>query len=241
MLLGIILLAGWGWTLLHSIKAFRIGPKTRHTVATRLEQYGDSARSRLQDHFKDAGLPYPPAKLIFACFKQERLLEIYACDEMGEYRWVHAYPIQGLSGGDGPKLRKGDCQVPEGFYRIESLNPNSRFHLSLRLDYPNALDRRQAALEGRTQMGGDIMIHGGSSSIGCLAMGDPAIEELFVLAADSGRENIEAILCPLDFRACGLSLESDPERPWVNTLYYSIAERLAQLPPSKSKELHEPL
>src|SRR5204863_8498878 len=62
--------------------------------------------------------------------------------------------------------------ISEGIYPIESLNPNSRFHLSLRIGYPNAFDRAQAAKEKRTNLGGDIMIHGNSVSIGCLAMGE---------------------------------------------------------------------
>ena len=68
------------------------------------------------------------------------------------------YPIRAASGALGPKLREGDRQVPEGVYDIESLNPNSRFHVALRVGYPNAFDRQMAGREGRTALGGDIMI-----------------------------------------------------------------------------------
>ena len=98
--------------------------------------------------------------------------------------FVLADPILAASGVSGPK-REGDKQVPEGFYRIELLNPNSRYHLSLRVNYPNADDLERARQDGRalSTLGGDIMIHGGSASIGCLALGDPAVGE----ALRSGR------------------------------------------------------
>ena len=75
---------------------------------------------------------------------------------------------------------EGDKQVPEGFYRIELLNPNSRYHLSLRVNYPNADDIERAREDRRDllNLGGDIMIHGGAESIGCIAIGNPAIEHL---------------------------------------------------------------
>src|SRR5690606_33287906 len=110
-------------------------------------------------------------------------------DAHGAWVAVHQYPVLAASGQAGPKLREGDRQVPEGFYAIESLHPNSRFHLALRVNYPNQSDRQRAAEDGRTNLGGDIMIHGSNASVGCLAMGDPAAEDLFVLVADVGIQN----------------------------------------------------
>lgn len=83
---------------------------------------------------------------------------------------------------------------PEGVYVIEWLNPNSRYHLSMRVSYPNAWDRQEATRENRTQLGGDIMIHGSNASIGCLAMGDEAAEDLFILAARTGISHVDVIL-----------------------------------------------
>lgn len=129
----------------------------------------------------------------------------------------------------GPKLRAGDLQVPEGLYRVELLNPNSRFHLSLRLDYPNAFDRRRARADGRTRLGGDIMIHGNAVSIGCLAMGDPAAEDLFVLAADTGIGHVSVIVAPTDLRV--RAAPRDPTLPpWVDQLYARIRTALDELP-----------
>ena len=83
--------------------------------------------------------------------------------------------VAAASGGAGPKRREGDLQVPEGVYRIDRFNPNSRFHLSLGLDYPNASDR----LRGARRPGADIFIHGNRVSIGCLAMTDRVIDEIY--------------------------------------------------------------
>lgn len=128
----------------------------------------------------------------------------------------------------GPKLREGDRQVPEGVYPLESLNPNSRFHVALRVGYPNELDRQAGQQEGRGNLGGDIMIHGGSASIGCLAIGDPAAEELFVLAAAVGIENVTVVLSPLDLRH--RPLPAGLGDGWRATLYGDVKEQLAQLP-----------
>jgi murein L,D-transpeptidase YafK len=121
--------------------------------------------------------------------------------------------------------------VPEGFYALEALNPNSRFHLSLKLDYPNAVDRQQAALEGRDQLGGDIFLHGKDVSVGCLAMGDMAIEELFVLVALIGIERVTVLLAPYDFRQ--RAVERDSSRPqWVEALYRDLHRELGLFTPT---------
>jgi murein L,D-transpeptidase YafK len=144
-------------------------------------------------------------------------------------RLVRSFPILAASGHAGPKLREGDRQVPEGLYRIESLNPNSRFHLALRVGYPNASDLEHAAGDGRANLGGDIMIHGGAASIGCIAIGDLAIEEVFVLAAETGIERIALIIAPFDLRARPDESAWPQEPRWVPDLYRAIAEAMAPL------------
>ena len=81
--------------------------------------------------------------------------------------------------------------MPEGVYRIVALNPNSSYHLSMKLDYPTEFDLSKARAEGRTRPGSDIFIHGKAVSIGCVAVGDDAIEEIFVLV----REDAEHFGC----------------------------------------------
>jgi len=137
-------------------------------------------------------------------------------------------PILGASGTEGPKLREGDGQVPEGVYAIESLNPNSRHHLALRVGYPNAFDRTMAEQDGRANLGGDIMIHGGSLSIGCLAIGDEAIERLFLLAADTGPEAVRLVIAPCDLRT-GPSRSEGPQPTWLPELHARLASELTQM------------
>ena len=88
---------------------------------------------------------------------------------------MRTFPFQGFSGTLGPKLREGDGQIPEGLYRIEYLNPNSSYHLSLKIDYPNAFDREKGRSDGRERLGYDIFIHGKSVTVGCIPIGDEAI------------------------------------------------------------------
>jgi murein L,D-transpeptidase YafK len=205
------------------------------TIEDRLEQYGLAARARLAPHFTNASIAYPPSGLVFIGLKEEKVLQVYAKSGTNNYTFVREYPIQAASGIAGPKLREGDKQVPEGIYAIELLNPNSSYHLSMRIGYPNTFDREQAAKEGRTKLGGDIMIHGKAKSIGCLAMGDEAAEELFVLAADTKIENMAVIIAPVDFRA-GKTLPENAKLPsWTESLYPEIKARLAEFPSPKTK------
>ena len=215
--------------LLFVMTALNHNPSRAATVAERLEQYGAVARARLSPYFAQQKVTYPPSELIFVGLKAEKLLEVHAKSGTNGFRLIRTFPILAASGGAGPKLREGDRQVPEGIYPIELLNPNSSYHLSLRIGYPNAFDRAKAAKEGRTNLGGDIMIHGKARSVGCLAMGDEAAEDLFVLAADTGFEKITVLLTPVDFRA-GKTVPANAKLPgWTADLYPKIKARLAGL------------
>lgn len=135
-----------------------------------------------------------PKDIFLRAFKEEGELEVWVRFRSGErYRLFKTYPIAAQSGGPGPKRREGDRQVPDGFYRIEGLNPRSQFHLSLRVDYPNASDQKRSDPKSP---GSDIFIHGGRASIGCLAMTDPLIEELYVLVAKGWPKKVELHLFP---------------------------------------------
>jgi hypothetical protein len=199
------------------------------TVSDRLSEFGNVVHARLEPRFREIGVAYPPRKLVLVGLKQERQLEIWVSDESHDLRYLKSYPILAASGTSGPKLKEGDRQVPEGLYIIESLNPNSRFHLALRVNYPNDFDKEHARLDGRTDLGGDIMIHGGAASIGCLALGDPAAEDLFVLAAEAGIKNISIVLSPVDFRLRELSPDAPPSPSWTPELYAQIRESLSSL------------
>ncbi len=207
----------------------------RKSVTDRLGEFGEAARGRLKPAFDKAGVKYPPPSVKLVAVKAERVMKIYAPDNRGSNQWIRTYPVLAASGGPGPKLHEGDGQVPEGIYPIEAFNPNSLYHVSLRVGYPNEFDRAMAAREGRTNLGGDIMIHGQAVSIGCLAMGDEAAEDLFVLAADTGLQNIRVIITPVDFRA-GKTVSKVLNLPgWGDELYTQIKQELAVLPLEKSE------
>lgn len=201
----------------------------KFSVEDRLETYGEAVKKRLQPDFEKINMQYPPAKIKLLAFKKEALMEIWVSGTaMTEYKLLKTYPILALSGNLGPKLQEGDYQTPEGFYTVESLNPNSKYHLALRLNYPNATDRRNSKALGISKPGSDIMIHGKNCSIGCLAMGDLAIEEIFVLSALTGIRNISVTISPVDFRSTEMPLLKYKLPDFCKDLYPAVKKDLEQ-------------
>ncbi|WP_163832787.1 L,D-transpeptidase family protein [Spartinivicinus ruber] len=192
----------------------------KRTVQSAIDEYGPNARKKLETYFETAGVSYPPSEVALLAIKQSKALEVWASDG-GAWKKIHTYQVQAASGKLGPKLNEGDRQVPEGVYKIEGLNPNSSYHLSLKLNYPNEYDLNWAKIEGRTTPGTNIFIHGKAVSIGCLAMGDEAIEELFVLAHATGKNNISVIISPVDPRTQEL-IPPQHSAAWVGDLYKTI-------------------
>lgn len=198
------------------------------TLQDAVEAYETDAEERLRPYLESAGFRNAPRELALLGFKTEERLELWARDT-GPFRHVRDYPFTAMSGGSGPKLREGDGQIPEGVYRIVALNPNSSYHLSMKIDYPNAFDRRMAERDGRTRLGGDIFIHGKAASIGCIPVGDRAIEELFVLVTKTGRQHVNVIIAPEDFRR--VPADTEGQRPrWIGELYSDITAALRRYP-----------
>ncbi len=200
-----------------------VGKRTVDGVVATL---GPGARERLAPYLERASVQETPERVTLIAIKDESRLEVWVGPESSP-TFVRAYAIARQSGTGGPKLREGDGQVPEGVYRIESLNPNSSYHLSMRVNFPNAFDLARAAEEGRSEPGSDIFIHGKDVSIGCLAMGDEVIEELFVLAADVGVERMSLLIAPSDPRHAPL----EPRGPaWVAGLYATLTRAISRYP-----------
>jgi murein L,D-transpeptidase YafK len=157
----------------------------------------EAADERLRAVFAEAGLAYPAREIFLRVLKHERVLELWARSHPDAgFTLVRSYPVCALPGQLGPKRRMGDVQVPEGFYFIDGFNPRSAFHLSLRVDYPNTADRmRREALT----LGGDIFIHGGCATVGCVPIEDRNIEEVYWLAVqvtDAGQRLIPVHIFP---------------------------------------------
>lgn len=123
------------------------------------------------------------APVFMRIFKEESELEVWV--QNGErFDLFRVYPICTYSGALGPKQKTGDEQAPEGFYYVppSRMNPHSRFHLSFNLGYPNTYDR------AHKRTGSYLMVHGNCVSIGCYAMTDEKIEEIYALADAALRE-----------------------------------------------------
>lgn len=135
------------------------------------------ATSPLEARLAAAGFKWG-APIFIRVFKQTFELEVWL--KRGDrFEKFATYPICYFSGNLGPKLRTGDWQSPEGIYQVEArqLNPNSRWHKAFNLGFPNAFDRAH----GRT--GSFLMVHGGCSSVGCYAITNPAIDDVYRLAS----------------------------------------------------------
>lgn len=200
----------------------------KETVQSLKEKIESTTLERLKADFEKVGLNQFPKKIIIVGLKEERRLEIYF-EKENQIKQLKNYPFTAFSGDLGPKLKEGDRQIPEGIYKIEYLNPNSSYHLSLKVSYPNQFDKSKAVLDKRTKLGGDIFIHGKEVTIGCIPIGDQAIEEVFMLAQNAFNRTIKVIISPRDFRKN--NVYPDIEKiDWENELYQMIEKELKLLP-----------
>ena len=184
-----------------------------------------TSKQRLHRHLADANFIYYPKNLTLIGLKHEEILEVWT-KQNGKNVHLVDYPFTAFSGILGPKFKEGDRQIPEGIYGISFLNPNSKFHLAMRINYPNAFDKKMAKKEKRTHLGGDIMIHGSNRTIGCIPIGDDKIEELYFLAERVGITNIKVILAPVDFRKISVNIKKTNKHPWLKELYAKIKKEM---------------
>lgn len=154
---------------------------------------GEPDLASYADRLKSAGVA-EGAPVLIRIFKSEFELELWMQRD-GVFQLFATYPICRWSGVLGPKLQQGDRQAPEGFYTVDSsaLNPNSRWYRSFNLGFPNAFDRAH----GRT--GSLIMVHGGCGSIGCFAMTNAQMQEIWKLvtgALSGGQKRFQVQVFP---------------------------------------------
>lgn len=151
------------------------------------------------------------SQIFIRIFKLPGELEIWM-EDRGRYRLFKSYPICSYSGYLGPKLKEGDWQSPEGFYRVTAdlMNPRSSYHLSFNIGYPNDYD----TLLNRS--GSNIMVHGNCSSKGCFAMNNFRMEEIYTLvhsAFVNGQKSVDVHIFP--FRLTRENLEKYRFSPWI--------------------------
>ena len=151
------------------------------------------------------------APVFIRVFKREFELELWL--KRGErFELFATYPICRWSGRLGPKLQEGDAQAPEGFYTVDAkaLNPASRWHRSFNLGFPNAFDR------AHHRTGSFVMVHGGCGSVGCFAMTDPVVDEIWRLvtaALKGGQPRFHVHVFP--FRMTEEKLARRKHDPWL--------------------------
>ena len=156
--------------------------------------------------------------ILIRIYKEERTLEIWKQDRSGKFALLNSYPICKFSGNLGPKLMQGDYQAPEGFYDItpHQMNPNSSEYLAFDTGFPNAFDRSL----GRT--GSFLMVHGGCRSVGCYAMTDYAMEEIYGLVDEAfkgGQEKVQLQAFPFRMTARNVADHvGDPNLPFWEML-----------------------
>jgi len=158
------------------------------------------------------------APILIRIYKEESTLEVWKQDRSGKFALLNSYPICKFSGTLGPKLMQGDRQAPEGFYDITpgQMNPNSSEYLAFNTGFPNSFDRSL----GRT--GSFLMVHGGCRSVGCYAMTDYAMEEIYGLVEEAfkgGQDKVQLQAFPFRMTAQNLARHAgDPNMPFWEML-----------------------
>lgn len=154
----------------------------------------------LRKEFAAKKLTWPANYIYIRSFKYDSELEVWVRSSLkDEFKLFKTYKVCAMAGTLGPKRIQGDYQVPEGFYYINEFKPNSMYHLSLGLNYPNPSD---VILSDSLQPGGDIYIHGSCVTEGCIPITNPQIEELYVLTAharNTGQDFIPVHIFPIRF------------------------------------------
>lgn len=172
---------------------------TTDRVAAAWQRIGSDIRVQLEAGGFSLGNP-----VFIRAFKKEQQLQLWMQrDSLSGYALFKSYPVCYVPGTLGPKRKEGDLQVPEGVYEIDVFNPKSSYHLSMRVNYPNAADLHFADPE---KPGGEIYIHGRCVSVGCLPLGDEAIEEVYLIAQAARQAGHEAI--PVHIFPCAMTDEA---------------------------------
>ena len=198
--------------------------KSKPTTQEVVTHLSKKVENQLQPKLKNAGFNSLPSKILMIAYKEEQILKVYG-HKNNLWTLIKTYPFTATSGRLGPKLKEGDKQIPEGIYKIEYLNPASLYYLSMKVDYPNAFDRKKGKQDKRTDLGSDIFIHGKAATIGCIPIGDAAIEELFIMAEAAIANEIKVIIAPRDFTQ-GKSYPQIESVDWAEELYDLIRHEL---------------
>lgn len=184
----------------------------RNAATSRIDEVRRRVAPNLKKQLLAEGFALGDASFI-RIFKETRELELWLRSKnSGRFQLRKTYPVAAMSGKLGPKLAEGDGQAPEGFYEVtaEALNPESDFHLSFNVGYPNEFDT------ANNHTGSWIMVHGGNASVGCFAMTDPVVEEIYLIveaALQKGQPTFAVHVFP--FRMTEERMSKAAESEWL--------------------------
>jgi len=228
------------YVLILVFSAISVNGMSRHVYSSKaidsaIVRYSLPKEPELKSFFTKAGVAYPPKEIALLAFKKEQRIQLWSHDPQQQWHYIHSFPLTAYSGNLGPKLKEHDGQIPEGVYRLVSFNPFSSMHLSMMINYPNQFDVDHARKDGRNQLGGNIFLHGKSLSVGCLAVGDRAIDELFLLARRVGLDHVQLIIAPNDLRKEKPATAQVAQPQWLPELYQHISQALSKFPITENK------
>jgi murein L,D-transpeptidase YafK len=167
----------------------------------------------VKNYFLNKNLNYQGFHLFLRGFKKERVLEVWVKENGStQFQLLTQYDFCAASGVLGPKRKEGDGQIPEGIYHINHFNPQSNFHLSLGINYPNQSDK---LLADKQTPGSAIYIHGNCVTIGCIPITDDKIKELYILAVEAtnnGQRKIPVHIFPARLTSETMSELQDTNR-----------------------------
>lgn len=210
----------WAWGLIRAIAlglllgGMVLAYRMFRTEKSRIDEVRDRVTPTLSRDLRAKGLALGNAAFI-RIFKEENELELWLRPKPdAPYRLHATWKVAARSGKLGPKQKEGDRQAPEGFYSIgkSQLNPNSDYHLSFNIGYPNAFDLSL----GRT--GSFIMVHGSDVSIGCFAMTDPVIEEIYLIveaALNKGQSSVPVHVFPFRMTEARMTAARTDNGEWI--------------------------
>lgn len=211
--------------------------KTAQKQFGRVKEAYSEKEETVKHYFTEKNISFDGFQMFIRVFKWEKELEVWVRPNgASSYKLLHTYDVCATSGALGPKRREGDLQIPEGVYHINHFNPQSNFHLSLGLNYPNASDK---ILSDRQHPGGSIYIHGNCVTIGCVPITDDKIKELYILAVEArtgGQSTIPVHVFPSHLSTANMRLLEQAEHKgfWQNLqLVYDDFEKTKILRPVK--------
>lgn len=184
-------------------------PRSRAVVASHAAELSQA----LAEQGRHLGAP-----VYLRLTKEPAVLTAYVADAEGVYKSFRSWPVCAYSGKLGPKLAEGDMQAPEGFYSVApgQMNASSDYHLAFNLGFPNAFDR------AHDRTGSYLMVHGDCVSIGCYAMTDEAIDEIWTLmqaAMGEGQKSVPVHIFPFPMTAANLQRHAgDPNAAFWRSL-----------------------